>query len=58
MADAFDAMSSARCYRGKLDNDFIINELKEHSGSQFDPEIAEYMLDMIKEGVAPAVDVA
>lgn len=58
VADAFDAMSSARCYRGKLNNDFIINELKENSGSQFDPEIAEYMLDMIREGVAPAVDIA
>lgn len=58
VADAFDAMSSARCYRGKLQNDFIINELKEHSGTQFDPEIAQYMLDMIKEGVAPVVDIA
>lgn len=53
VADAFDAMSSARCYRGRLDKTFIIKELKENSGTQFDPEIAKYMLDMIEEGAAP-----
>lgn len=56
VADSFDAMSSARCYRPKLEIGYILNELKEKSGSQFDPAIAKYMIDMIEEGVAPISD--
>ena len=53
VADSFDAMSSARCYRPKLELDYILSELKDKSGSQFDPVIAKYMIEMIEEGVAP-----
>ncbi len=53
VADSFDAMSSARCYRPKLEMDYILKELKEKSGSQFDPAVAKYMIEMIEEGVAP-----
>lgn len=53
VADAFDAMSSARCYRPKLPMDVIVEELKACSGAQFDPKIVPYMLDMIYEGIAP-----
>lgn len=53
IADAFDAMSSARCYRPKLSPDKIIQELKDCAGTQFDPAIVPYMLDMIAEKKAP-----
>lgn len=53
VADAFDAMSSARCYRPKLPIEKIIQELKDCVGTQFDPAIVPYMLDMIAEKKAP-----
>lgn len=55
VADAFDAMSSARCYRGRLEMDHIIQELKDHAGTQFDANIVKYMLAMIEEGIAPVL---
>lgn len=55
VADAFDAMSSARCYRDRLPLSYIINEFKVHAGTQFDPVIAKYMLDMINDGFAPII---
>ncbi len=56
VADSYDAMSSDRCYRPALSREKILSELTEHSGTQFDPEIVPYMVDMIHEGVAPAKD--
>lgn len=56
VADSYDAMASDRCYRPALSREKILSELTEHSGSQFDPEIVPYMVDMIHEGVAPADD--
>ena len=53
VADAYDAMSNARCYRKALDREVIISELKEGTGTQFDPEIVPLMLQMIEEGVVP-----
>lgn len=47
VADAFDAMNSYRCYRDKLPKDVIIEELKTNSGTQFDPMIADALLDLI-----------
>lgn len=56
VADSFDAMSSARCYRGKLEMDYIVNELKTHAGTQFDASIVKFMLEMIKDGFAPVLN--
>lgn len=53
VADTYDAMSSDRCYRKGLPSDVIIEEFEKFSGAQFDPKVVPYMLDMIKEGVAP-----
>ena len=53
VADAYDAMANARCYRKALDREVIISELKEGTGTQFDPEIVPLMLQMIEEGVVP-----
>ena len=46
-------MSSERCYRPKLEMSAIIEEIKNGSGTQFDPKIAALMLEMIEEGSVP-----
>lgn len=53
VADSYDAMSSARCYRSSMDKDSIVEELKRCSGKQFDPKIVEIMLEIIEEGKVP-----
>lgn len=53
VADTYDAMSSERCYRKPLSEDYIRSELENGSGTQFDPEIVPHMLDMINDGTAP-----
>ncbi|MBQ4379299.1 MAG: HD domain-containing protein [Treponema sp.] len=50
IADAFDAMTANRVYRKALDMDFVINELKKGSGTQFDPGLVEIMLELIDSG--------
>lgn len=55
VSDAFDAMTSMRCYRPKLPMHVVISELKACSGTQFDPDIVPYMLQMISDGVVPVV---
>lgn len=52
VADAYDAMNSHRCYRPKLAKEKILEELREYSGSQFEPKIAKYMIDMITDGTS------
>ncbi len=51
VADAYDAMTSDRPYRKAMGRDKAISELKEYSGSQFDPAVVEAFLR-----VANAVD--
>lgn len=58
VADAYDAMSSARCYRSRMDTAHIIRELTECSGTQFDPRIAAVMLDLINSDALPATTTA
>lgn len=50
VADSFDAMNTNRVYRKKLSKDRIVHELETNKGSQFDPAIADIMLDLIREG--------
>lgn len=50
VADSFDAMNSNRVYRKKISSEYIIDELKKNSGTQFDPKIANIMLELIAEG--------
>lgn len=49
VADAFDAMTSNRVYREKLDLDYVVEELKRCSGSQFDPDIVNVLIRMVEE---------
>ncbi|MBQ4427068.1 MAG: HD-GYP domain-containing protein [Oscillospiraceae bacterium] len=53
VADSFDAMNSNRVYRKKLPREKIISELEENKGKQFDPEVADVMLRLIREGQIP-----
>ncbi|MCR5706290.1 MAG: HD domain-containing protein [Acholeplasmatales bacterium] len=50
VADSFDAMNSNRVYRKKISSDYIIDELKNNRGTQFDPKIADIMLELLEEG--------
>lgn len=50
MADAFDAMTSNRVYRKKLSIEFVIEEIKKCSGTQFDPHIADVFLKCLQRG--------
>ena len=50
VADAFDAMTANRVYRKKLDLDFVLGELERCKGTQFDPEFADIMLRLVKDG--------
>lgn len=41
VADAFDAMTSDRSYRDKLELEQALGELEKGSGTQFDPKVVE-----------------
>ncbi len=49
VADAYDAMTSARSYRFALPQDAVRREIEEGKGTQFDPVFADIMLKMIDE---------
>lgn len=49
VADAYDAMSSTRSYRGVLPQETIRGEIQKGAGTQFDPVIAEVMLQIMDE---------
>ena len=55
VADSYDAMSSNRVYRRHLNKDEIIEEIQKGSGTQFDPDIVVYMVDMINDGYVNVV---
>jgi HD-GYP domain-containing protein (c-di-GMP phosphodiesterase class II) len=52
VADAYDAMTSDRVYRGRLSDDEAITELARCSGTQFDPEIVSALADELGVGAA------
>ncbi len=47
VADAYDAMTSNRSYRGALSQEKVRGEIEKGKGSQFDPRFADIMLKMI-----------
>lgn len=50
VADSFDVMNSERCYKNKLTKDDIIEQMQTNRGTQFDPEIVDYFMDMLMDG--------
>ncbi|MDT3845210.1 MAG: HD-GYP domain-containing protein [Bacillota bacterium] len=53
VADSFDAMNTDRVYRRRLTRQCIVDELESGKGRQFDPKIADIMLDLIQKGKVP-----
>ena len=49
IADAYDAMTSNRIYRSKLSSDKVMKEFEKGRGTQFDPQLTDIFLDMLKE---------
>ena len=50
VADAYDAMSSDRAYRKKMDEDRILEIIKKQAGTQFDPDIVDAFQKLYKDG--------
>lgn len=48
IADSFDAMASRRAYRDSLPLEVIISEFERCKGTQFDPQMADVFLDILK----------
>lgn len=48
VADTFDAMTSKRSYRNSLPLEDVIAEIERCKGTQFDPNIADIFLDILK----------
>ena len=48
-ADCFDAMATRRSYKEPCTKDYIINEFERCKGTQFDPQIADVIIKLIKE---------
>jgi len=49
VADSYDAMASNRSYRAALPQEDVRREIEKGKGTQFDPEIADIMLQIMKE---------
>lgn len=52
IADAYDAMSTDRVYRKHVSTEKMISEYERCRGSQFDPELTDIFIEMLKEGYA------
>ena len=50
VADAYDAMSSSRCYNDNFTQEYIIKELAAGKESQFDPVFTDIMLSIVNDG--------
>lgn len=55
IADAYDAMTTNRCYRPRLSDDRVMTELVEGSGTQFDPELVGDFIALLNDGVVSPV---
>ena len=51
IADAFDAMNSNRIYRKACSRNYIISQLKEGRGKQFDPQYVDILIDLWNRGL-------
>ena len=52
VADVYDAMKSNRPYRKALTEETAIQELKQGSGTQFEPKIVEVFLEILKQNLS------
>lgn len=59
VADSYDAMTSARCYREKvMEPDEVIDELKRCRATQFHPDVADTMIALVEAGKLPMEEFA
>jgi HD-GYP domain-containing protein (c-di-GMP phosphodiesterase class II) len=49
VADAFDAMTSDRPYRRALPLRAVLQELEQHKGDQWDPQVAEVLIGILRQ---------
>ncbi|MDT8443737.1 MAG: HD domain-containing phosphohydrolase [Desulfuromonadales bacterium] len=49
VCDTYDAMTSDRPYRKALSHEVAIQEIRDHSGAQFDPEVAAAFIEICNE---------
>jgi hypothetical protein len=50
IADAYDAMTSNRCYRNAMPVEKAVSQLVENSGRQFDGDLAGIFIELIRQG--------
>lgn len=55
LVDSYDAMTSNRVYRKRLSDDIVMQELQKGKGSQWDPELVDIFVGLIKEGALEKV---
>lgn len=48
LADSFDAMNTARVYRDKCDESYIMEEIRKGRGTQFDPDVVDAFFKCIE----------
>jgi diguanylate cyclase (GGDEF)-like protein len=53
VADAFEAMTSSRLYRRGMPVEKALEELEKSAGQQFDPNVAQRMVDLVRAGAIP-----
>src|SRR5215218_2475250 len=53
VADAFEAMTSSRLYRRGMAVETALEELETSAGQQFDPTVAQRMVDLVRAGAIP-----
>jgi HD-GYP domain-containing protein (c-di-GMP phosphodiesterase class II) len=56
LADSYDAMTSDRPYRKGLPVYIALTEIEKNAGAQFDPELAEAFLSMMRQEIGIAGD--
>lgn len=56
VADAYDAMTTNRVYRDKLSTERVISEFERGKGTQFDPNLADLFIEMIREGFSVVIN--
>jgi putative two-component system response regulator len=58
IVDAYDAMTTDRPYRRALSIEEATNRLRQGQGTQFDPQLLEIFLSMMRGGATPAFGIA
>ena len=49
VCDSFDAMVSRRAYKEAMSIEYAIGELERGKGTQFDPDVAQAFIELIRE---------